>query len=304
MEPICGKLNDVVNSLWDNLLGLFGLLGLITIGLEIAKAVKGAASAAEFFGTVINFLGISAAAGFWIWAAVVYLVSVYMLFRLWYDDCVGGQTGERRCLSGVVERIASETAGWIFNASHPNLDLVVRSRYWTILQLGSDLIDCSDTGSPMLKVVFKSDRTCSVKLGALIGGAALGIGGVVVAAIAAAAIGCATVIFCVLALLVAALIVAAAVIVGALAGGAVAAGLAEDDEPEFDDGDSIQIGDYIHVEGPTAKNLKFEGAIVQYFNEIVSLLGASNNMASFRHEDPDANIPDAMDPCFTAPRVL
>ena len=41
MEPICGRLNDVVNSLWDNLLGLFGLVGLITIGLEIAKAVKG-----------------------------------------------------------------------------------------------------------------------------------------------------------------------------------------------------------------------------------------------------------------------
>ena len=87
-------------------------------------------------------------------------------------------------------------------------------------------------------------------------------------------------------------------------GGAIGAGISEEDEPEFDDGDSIRIGDYIHVEGPTAKNLKFEGAIVQYFNEVVSELGVSDNMASFRHEDPDANIPDSMDPCFTGPLIL
>ena len=300
MEPICGKLNDVVNSLWDNLLGLFGLLGLITLGVEIVKTVKGGK---ELFESTIDFLGVEAATGFWLWAIAVYLVSVYMLFRFWYDDCVGGQTGERRCLSGVVEQITSESAGLIFNASHPSLDLVIRSRYWNIVQLGADFIRCSDAGSPMLKVVFKSDRICSAKLGALVGGAALGIGGIVLGALAAAAIGCATIILCALALLVAALIVIAAVVIGALAGGAVGASLSEEDEPEFDDGDSILIGDFIHAEGPTAKNLKFEGAIVQYFNEVVSDLDESRNEPSFRHEDPDANIPDDMDPCFIAPPI-
>ena len=77
----------------------------------------------------------------------------------------------------------------------------------------------------------------------------------------------------------------------------------EEEEPDYDDGDSILIGDYISAQGPTAKNMNYEGAIVQYFNEEVSELGESNGEPSFRHEDPDTNIPDDMDPCFTAPPI-
>ncbi len=298
MEPVCGKISDVVNSLWDNLLGLFGLVGLITLVIEVVKAAKGGVA---FFNTAIDFLGVSAAAGFWLWSILVYLVSVYLLFRLWYDDCVGSQTGPTRCFSGVVETIYSEEANLIFNADHPSLDMVVRSRYWTVLQLGADMIYCSDAGSPMLRVVFKSDRICSSKLGALIGGAALGIGGIIAAAAAAAAIGCATVILCLIALIVAALIVAAAVVIGALAGGAVGAAVSDEDQVQFDDGDAISVGDYLHAEGPTAKNMNYEGAIVQYFNDEAALLGRSTGSPSFSHLDPDTNIPDAIDPCVTLP---
>ncbi len=292
--PICGKIDDVVKSFWDNLKGLFGIIGIGTIIKEIITQTKGAK---ELFEKAIEFVGVEAAAGFWIWAIIVYAVSVYILFRMWYDDCVGDPEGQTRCVSGVVEKVTDESVGLIFNADHPSAHVVVKSRYWDLLQLNAGMINCSAAGSPILIVFYESSKVCGAKLGALIGGAAVGIGGIVLGALAAAAIGCATIILCALALLIAALIVVAAVIIGAAAGGAIGAAVSEDNVPELENGDAIQVGDYVSVLGPTIRNDNYEGAIVQYFNETTSLLGRSSGSPSFSHEDPDNAIPDNMEAC-------
>lgn len=266
MFPFCGKIDDVVKSLWDNLKGLFGLIGIITFVKEIIGLKATAEESAAFFLKVIEFLEVSAPVGFWVWAIVVYLVSVYLLFRIWYDDCVGDPQGESRCVSGVVEAVREESVGLIFNADHPSIDVVIKSSYWPLLQLNAAMIKCSDAGSPILQVFYKSGRVCGAKLGAFIGGAVLGLGGIVagaaagaaVAAAVAAAAGCATVILCPLAIIIALLVIAAvvvaAVIVGAAAGGAIGAAVSEEDIPELDSGDAIRVGDYVSVQGPTARS--------------------------------------------------
>lgn len=294
---LCGKLNEVVTDKWEQLLGLFGIVGIVTVIIQIVKAVLEVESVIGVFTKVISFLGISTTVGFVIIAIAAYLVTVYLIFRLWYDDCVGDQSGETRCATGVVEKINGESVGAIFNADHPSVDLVTKAIYWIILTTGADKMNCSDAGSPVLKVFFKSDRVCAVKGGAVIGAAVAGAGGVVAAAVAAAAIGCATVWLCALAILVAILIVVAAAIAGAFAGGGIAAAATDEDDPSYDDGDAISVGDYLSAQGPTAKNMNFEGAIVQYFNEASALLGRSENSPSFTHDDPDANVPEEMDAC-------
>ncbi|MCW8825930.1 MAG: hypothetical protein OQK78_05845 [Gammaproteobacteria bacterium] len=302
----CGSLKEVVKTTWDQLKGLFGIVALITIAIEIIGYIKGVDKVVGVFKTVVEFLGVSSLGGFVIWAIIVYLVSVYVIFRLWYDNCVADQAGGVRCITGVVEAVHGEDLGALLDSEHPHIELVSRSHYWPLIELNADHIFCSDAGSPMMKIYFKSSRICSIKGGATIGAAVAGAAGVVAAAAAAAAIGCATVIFCALALLVAALIVVAAAIAGAFAGAGIAAAATDEDSAEYDDGVGIQKGDYLNAKGPSAKNMNFKGAIVQYFNNEVTLLGRSPGTSffspfhesSFSHSDPDASIPNDMDICY------
>lgn len=304
IEPVCGTFDESVDSLWDKLKGLFGLVAVYTIGKEIWSAVDTAGQTKVFFDKAINFLGVQAATGFYLWAILVYAVSVYLLFRLWYDDCVASPDGVVRCISGVVEQVNDDSVGLIFNARHPSIDVVVKSAAWPLIALNADRIFCSNAGGSMLRVFFKSSRVCGAKLGALAGGAAAGLGGIVAAAAAAAAIGCASVIACIVALVVAAIIVLAAVAAGATAGGAIGAAAAEDNVPEFADGTTVAVSDLVSVEGPLAKHGNFDGAIVQYFNEEIWLLGRAPAGPSYQNSDADELIPDNMEACYEGPIVV
>ena len=294
---LCGPINIVVTSTWNKLLGLFGIVGIITLIITIAKLISSTKEVAGVFEQVVTFLGVSQTVGFWLWCIAVYALCVYVVWALWYDDCEAAQSGTVRCASGVVNAVRGEDVNLVFNAKHPSIDVVVKSRYWPLVSVNADTIICSDAGSPILMVFFKSSRICTGKMGAAIGGTAAGIGGIIAGAIAGAAIGCATVILCVVALIVAALIVVAAVIIGAVVGGEVGAATQNEDPASYDDGNTVKVGDYVSAQGPTAINGNFDGAVVQYFNQEIALLSRSQGAAPFSCDDPDANIPDDMEAC-------
>lgn len=303
MAPVCGRQNTVVTVRQDRIMELFGIIGLIALIMEVIEQVGAAGEVVrEFwlFTKVMHFWGLSLPLIFVVWAVLVYLVVVFIIFMLWYEDCVAGQSGDSRCLSGVVEAISGEETGFYVDATHPHLDLVVKSTYWPVVELNPDYVYCSDAGSAVLKVFFKSSRICAVKGGAAAGAAVAGIGGIIGGAAAAAAIGCATIVLCALALIVAAVIVIAAVIVGALVGGAVADAVTEPAPPSDETGTVIAIGDFLAAQGPTVKNKNYRGAIVQYFNEEATLMGRSTASPSYTYEEPDARIPDDADVCLTS----
>lgn len=295
-QAICGSRSEVVKGMWDKILEFLGIIGLVTligaIGAirEVLKVIK-----------VIQELVVWGMPFAWAVVAVaiiVYLTSVWVLVSLWKSDCLDDQLGEERCLSGVVDKVYGEEVNAVLNPEHPHVDLVVKSRseYWLLLAAGEHVY-CSDAGSPILKIFYKSSRICAVRGGAAGGGALAGIGGIIAACIAGAAIGCATIYLCIVALVVAALIVLAAVLIGALAGGGIAAATEDPDPPNYDDGNLISVGDYISAQGTTARNDNYKGAVVQYFNNNTALLGHSLGSPSFSHMDPDTAVPDALEMC-------
>ena len=292
----CGNIGTVVDTRLNNIWALLGTLGGIVTG--IATAVKAATEGVAWFNKIITFLGVSTTVGFVLIGVLVAVAITAVFFYLWWDKCKADPKGDKRCLSGVVEAINGDDLGvFPFAADHPSIDLVIKSKYWPIIEANDQAkkIFCSDAGSPILKVFYKSSKVCGAALGATIGAGVAGAAGVVAGAAAAAAIGCATVILCILAIILLVIIVAAAAIAGAWAGSAIGAAAADDAAINTSEGNAIEVGDLLNCSGPTAIYTKFEGAVVQYLNESTEQMGATAESPSFSHEVPDAEIPDNMD---------
>ncbi len=292
----CGSLGAVVDTRWEKILAFFGIVGGVISG--IAAGVKAAQEGVSIFGKAIQFLGITTTWGFVIVGIAVAILIVSIFIYLWSEKCNADPAGDSRCLSGVVEAINGDDLGvFPFAADHPSVDVVIKSKYWPIIEANDQAkkVFCSDAGSPILKVFYKSSKVCGAAVGAIVGSAVGGAAGVIAGAVAAAAIGCATVWLCLLALLVLIVIVAALAIAGAWGGSAIGAAAADDAAINNTDGRSIAIGDLVKVTGPTAIYSKFEGAVVQYWNVTTEMLGTATTNPSFSHEVPDAAIPDNLD---------
>ena len=292
----CGNIGAVVDTRWNNIWALLGILGGIATG--IATGVKAAQEGVTWFTKIIKIIGVSSSIGFVLVGVLVAVAITAVFFYLWWDKCIADPKGDSRCLSGVVETINGDDLGvFPFAADHPSLDLVVKSKYWPVVEANDQAkkIFCSNAGSPILKVFYKSGKVCGAALGAAVGAAIVGAAGVIAGAAAAAAIGCATVILCIFALLVAILIVAAAAIAGAWAGSAIGGAAGDEVDMSSSDGSSISVRDLIKATGPTAIYTKFEGAMIQYWNVTTELLGRTAESPSFTHEVSDNEIPDALD---------
>lgn len=305
--PICGKFDETVSSTWDRLLGLFGIVGIVTIIAGIIQAYETALEVPGWIVAIKGFLAFFglALSGYVIVAIVAAIIVSYILWTLWFDDCVATQAGESRCMSGVVERINAENWGWVLMPDHPSIDLVVRTPYIVLLLLGADTVDCSDADGSILRVFFKSGRICAVRLAGAIGGTVGAVVGAVVGAIAGvalgAALGCAAtgpgILICLLVLLIVVLIVIAAAAVCALIAGAITAAATSETTPSTSPGDTIEIGDLVSAKGPTAINKNYNGQAVQYFNECCARIGQATREGPFSNSDADEFISDTADAC-------
>lgn len=288
----CGKLGEVVDTRFGN------TWYVATVTATVVSVIVGLATAdySGIFNGLIDFLGISVMGGFVIIGVTVLIITVGVFYYLWKAKCDEPE-GSSRCATGVVNAIHGEDLGvFPFAADHPNIDLVIKSKYWSLIELGAvKNIFCSGANSPVLKVFYKSPKVCGAASGAVAGSFIGGTGGVIGGAIAATAIGCATVWLCALAIFVLLVIIVAAAVAGAWAGSAIGAATAEGRAIEATDGRDINVGDYMKATGPTAIYNEFEGAMVQYFNEDTELFGRTSELPPYSHEIPDNGIPEVFD---------
>lgn len=271
-RPACGEqTGQVVAAPTTDILAIIGLIsGIISV---ITGAIKLAGGAATFTFAGMGGIGLGGVAG----AFVVFAIAGYMLFnRCWARD------GGVRCWAGVVNGITeSFDSGWdvIFpsGAMHPRVDIVVKSRFWSLTVQGAGYVACSPApagiGSPMIQTFYKSAAVCAAGVGALIG-AGVGVAAAVAIAVAIGAIGCATVILCLFALLLAAIIGAVIALVGAAAGGAIGRAVAGDDSPTASGGAEIAVGQLVTVNGKLLTMEEFDLANVGWWAESTTVHGA------------------------------
>jgi hypothetical protein len=303
---LCGKFDEVVSSFWEKLLQLFGLMLLISI-IQAAIAVYGTPQVlADIAAWLLKTFGITVSV-YLLVAVVVAIVVTWIAWAAFVDDCVGDGPGDSRCFTGVVAGVHEEEVGGVLFPKHPHIDLVVRSAYLPILFLFKpDMIECTESGGSIVKVFFKSDRICGIRLANAIGATVGAIGGAIAGTLAgaalAAALGCAAsgpfYILCVLlVLLVVALIVLAAAAIGAMLAGGVTALASEPDMPTATDGGAIAVGHLLSAEGPTARNNNFDGQVCQYFNKCTSALNIAPRSGPYSNADADEFISDTADSC-------
>lgn len=295
-KPLCGSLDTVNKSLEQELKEFFGWVAIVTaISTAWAYLTEGSA----WFEKIVSFFGVSTITGLWVAAAAVAVVVSYAAWKSYSRTC-SDQDGTSRCLSGVVNALHREEESVIpFRGDHPHVDLVIRSKYWNIISLNAKTVFCSetddpDTDSPVLKAFFHSDEVCAAALGAAIGATV----GAAVGAVAGVAVGGATLAACTLtgpfaflcaaaALVLMALTVAIGAALGAALGGEI--GRALSDGVDFDnlDGRSIEVGDFISVQGPTARNDDMKGAVVQFFVKAWAKLGAIGTTGEYSYVDAE-----------------
>lgn len=261
-EPITriGSIIGIVSSIAGAAGGV--IKGLETIG-EIGVAVGGAAG--------------GALAGFLAAVAVIVIIGLYAL-----DRCVGAK-GLRECVAGVVTEIVQDFTTWTdelfpFTAMHDRVDVVVKSRYWDVVEDGEAKVFCTDEVTPRRSVImrnyFFTQRVCDSAKGAQLGVIPGAVVGIIAAAAIGAAIGCATVILCIFALLLAALVAAIAALVGAFIGGQVAKATSGATSPSSG-GQEIAIGDLITISGTFMKREFDENANVMWWASSSSLSGTA-----------------------------
>lgn len=245
-----------------------GIAGVIGGVIKATDTVVGIATAlgAASSGAISGTLGA---------LAVVIIIGVYTFDRCKKTD------GLAECVAGVVNEIVQDFSTAIeeifpFTAQHDRVDVVVKARYWDVVENGNAKVLCTDETPPrrseIMRCYYFTDRVCNAARGSVIGAGIGGAAGIFAAAAVGAAIGCATVILCVLALLVAAIVAAVAALVGALAGGQIAKAASDDSSPSAS-GTEISVGDLITVNGNMLKREEDEGANVLYWVTSSSLSG-------------------------------
>lgn len=220
--------------------GIFEKIQVVNGILQIGGITIGGAAAA------------GAAAGFVAAIATYIVIATYVV-----DRCTQGE-GLRECLAGVVFEIIESFSDFLdevfpFSAMHDRVDVVVKSRFWDIVESGQAFVHCTDEAPPrrseIMRCYYYDRLVCDAAIGSLVGGIAGVVGGIIAAAAVAAAIGCATVILCIIAIIVAAIVAAVAVLVGALIGGQIGKAVSEDETPSLPEGEAIRVGDLITING-------------------------------------------------------
>lgn len=275
-RPRCGAANSPaipepitrIGSIIGILVTIGGAAGGIIKGLETAGGIAaglGAGSAGAIGGALAAI-------------AIIIIIGVYIA-----DRCISSE-GLSECTAGVVTEIVQDFSEWTeelfpFTAMHDRVDIVVKSRYWNVVEDGEAKVFCTNEAPPrrseIMRNYFFTKRVCDAGTGSLIGGTVGAVGGIIAAAAIAAAIGCATIIFCIFALLLAVLVAAVAVLVGALIGGQIAKAISEDTSPTATSGTVIAVGDLITIRGNMVKREFDENANVMWWVTSSALSGTA-----------------------------
>jgi|GEM_PF-2498913 len=270
-EPLTeiGSIIAIISTIIGVLIGVGKAVGAITVtggiisvgGIAIGGAALGGA-----------FSGIAGA------LAMLGLVSFYVINRCTSDK------GLRECVAGVVHEIVQDFNDAVqeifpFTAMHDRVDVVVKSRFWDVVEDGQAFVHCTDEVPPrrseIMRCYFFTDRVCSAATGAEIGAGIGAVAGMIAAVAIAAAIGCATIILCLIALIVAALVAAIIVLVGAFAGGQIGKAVSDATSPSSSGGTTIAVGDLITVNGNMVRREFDEAANVMWWVTSSSLSGSA-----------------------------
>jgi hypothetical protein len=271
-----------------------GLGTLAGIGAKIYEAIKASVPpASETFSLIVT-----APVGVWLAAVIGGVITFIVVAVFYYKRCHEDPDRQQQCSSGVInECVPSFDSGWDqafpFIAMHDRVDVVVKSRYWSVAETNALYVKCASDGceSPIIQAFYESEEVCAAGLGSTIGGGAGLVGGIIAGAAIGAAIGCATVILCIFALLAAFVVAVAAVLIGALAGGQIGKAVAGDSEPTAEGGTAIDLGHYVTTEGGLVTHGDLDGARVYWFVERTVLHGRSTGSPQFSYVDPDRNLP-------------
>jgi hypothetical protein len=264
-EPAIPEPLSTIGAAFAVIFGLFGVIGTIA-GIFDKISVPG--GILKIGGITIGGAGVAGALSALI--AAVTIIVIVGVFAL--DRCVRGR-GLSECVAGVVHQIIESFNSALdelfpFSAMHDRVDVVVRSRYWDVLESGEAFVHCTDELPPrrseIMRCYYYERRVCQAAQAGIIGAGIGGAAGIIAGAAAAAAIGCATVILCLLAIIVAAIIAAVAALVGALIAGQAAKAAGEDSTPSAD-GVPIGVGDLVSVRGNMQRRDHDEGANVMWW---------------------------------------
>lgn len=239
--------------------------------------------------------------------AIIVLITVFAL-----DRCTAG-TGSPECVAGVVNEVVpsfSDAAQEVFpfTAMHDRVDVVVKSRFWDVVESNLPYVHCTDEEIPrrseILRCYFYDKQVCAAAKGALYGGIGGAVVGVIIGALVAAAITCATIWLCLLALLIALLIAAVAALVGACAGGQVGKAVGEDESPsDSSSGAILTVGDLVTVEGNMLRRAEDDGANVYWWSTSAALHGRATDGTSrpYSYCEIDEQLADDGCPVYTDP---
>ncbi len=177
------------------------------------------------------------------------------------DRCAEKE-GESECVAGLITDIIHDFNDigdelFPFSAMHERVDLLVKSRYWNIVERYNAYVYCTDDDVPrkseIMRCYFFSRRVCSAAQGSVTGGVVGGVVGTVADLFIAFAIGgCSTIILCIFVLILLAIVAAVCILVGATIGGQIGKATAEDTLPTGDiegNESELTVGDYVTIKG-------------------------------------------------------
>lgn len=202
--------------------------------------------------------------------AGITIIAIVTAFAL--DRCVQGK-GLLECIAGAVHKIVESFSSTLdelfpFSAMHDRVDVVVKSRFWDVVESGESFVHCTDESPPrrseIMRCYYYEKRVCDAAMAGITGAGIGAVAGIIAGAAIAAAIGCATIIFCLLAIIVAAIVAAVAALVGALIAGQIAKAAGEDEAPSAG-GTVIGVGDLITVRGNMQRREEDDGANVMWW---------------------------------------
>ncbi|MEM8639185.1 MAG: hypothetical protein AAGG51_10270 [Cyanobacteria bacterium P01_G01_bin.54] len=285
--PACG--NSSVNEVPTPFTELGSVFGVISI----ISGVAGAIALLEVSETgVVSIGGITISGGAFtvglIGGFIAGLIGVFLIGFYAFDRCFNEQEElVSVCIAGVIQEIipAFESTWheiFPFSAMHPRVDLVVKSRYWDLVEAGGAKVFCTGEEDPrrseIIRCYYFSNQVCDAARGALIGATVGAVAGAIAGALAAAAIGCSSIVFCVLGLIIAMLIAAALTLGGAAAGGQIAKG--GKDEPTTESDQTLSIGDLITVRGDRLIREEDDSANVLWWETSTNLHGRASSSIS------------------------
>lgn len=263
------------------------VIDIITAISAIGGAIAGAV---KFFGeaqAIAAFFGGAAGAG----AVAGALGAIFVIIAVGihaHDRCIQGD-GNRVCVAGVISHLENSFSSVSdeilpFTAMHDRVDVVVKSRFWDIVEDSNAFVHCTDHEFPQRSEIqrcyYFEPRVCEAAQAGVVGAALGGAAGVAAGAAIAAAIGCLTIVLCIVALIVAALVAATAALIGAFIAGQVAKTAAGDTDPTSSGGQPVVVGDLVSVRGNRKLREHDENAGVLWWVSQTDLHGRISDGAS------------------------